>query len=292
MREGFRFPAGPYCGREAVLTTKHGKERALARPFRAALGIIVTVPDEIDTDLLGTFTGEVERVGTPREVAIRKARVGMRASGIPLGLASEGSFGPHPRMPFLIASDHEILAFVDEELGITVVESILTEDTNFSHSSARTMSDLADFMERARFPSHALIVRPNDGLKPDVLVKGITDCDDLNRAVIRCAAASADGMAHVETDMRAHVNPTRQRAIRRVAFRLARRLASPCPACGAPGWGITTTEKGLPCRGCGAPTEWVKHEIFGCARCDCTDARPRSDGRREAEEGQCPLCNP
>ncbi len=291
MRKGFQFSAGPYCGREAVLATKHHKERSLGRPFRAALGIVVTVPDDLDTDMLGTFTGEVERVGTPREVAIRKARMGMRASGIPLGLANEGSFGPHPRVPF-IASDHEVLAFVDEELGITVVESILTEDTNFGHSSARTVGDLADFMKRARFPSHALIVRPNDGLKLDVLVKGITDCDDLDRAVIRCAAASADGMAHVGTDMRAHVNPTRQRAIRRVAFRLARRLASLCPACGTPGWGITGTEKGLPCRGCGTPTEWVKHEIFGCAQCDCTDARPRRDGRREAEEGQCPLCNP
>ncbi len=292
IRERFRFSTGPYSDRVAVLATKHGKERAVARPLRAALGLIVTVRDEIDTDLLGTFTGEVERVGTPREVAINKARLGMRASGIPLGLASEGSFGPHPLIPFLIASDHEILAFVDDDLGITVVEGILTEETNFGHCRARTLSDLATFMKQAQFPSHALIVRPNDGIKPGVLFKGIADLGTLEDAVIRCAAASPDGVAYVETDMRAHLNPTRQKAIRRVAFRLARRLASSCPSCGVPGWGRTGGERGLPCQACGTPTELLKHEIFGCPRCAHTDVKPRSDGRQYAEEGECPYCNP
>jgi hypothetical protein len=165
MKEGLKPDL--YCGQAAVLTTKHGKDRAIARPFRASLGLVITVKDEIDTDQLGTFTGEIERVGTPREVAIRKARLGMEA----------------------------------------------------------------------QFPSHALIVRPNEGLKPGFLFKGVADLETLNGAVMRCAPASGDGWAHVETDMRAHVNPTRQKVIRRPAFRLARRLAAACPSCGAPGWG-------------------------------------------------------
>ena len=276
----------------AILATKHAKERAIARPLRAALGLFVAVPDRIDTDLLGTFTGEVERVGTPREVAIKKARLGMSAYGVALGLASEGSFGPHPLFPLPIACGHEILAFVDDDRGITVIESLLTEETNFDHCPARTMCDLEGFLNRAGFPSHAVIVRPNDGLRSDYLLKGIADLKTLEDAVIRCATASADGAAHVETDMRAHVNPTRQKAIRRLAFRLARRLASPCPSCEAPGWGRTGVEKGLPCRECGTPTELVKHEVFGCASCDRKDVRSRGDEREEAEERHCPLCNP
>lgn len=200
-------PALPYCGRVAVLATKHGKERAVARPLHAATGLVVKVCGEIDTDLRGTFTGEVERVGTPREVAIGKARLGMRATGIPLGLASEGSFGPHPLLPFPLASDHEMLAFVDDELDITVVESLLTEDTNFGHCAARTLNDLAVFVKQAQFPSHSLIVRPNDGLKASFLFKGIHDLATLKDAVIRCAVVSQDGMAHVETDMRALGQP-------------------------------------------------------------------------------------
>jgi len=284
--------AGPYRGRTAVLATQHGKERVVARPLHAAVGLIVTVPAEINTDLLGTFTGDVKRTGTPREVAIRKARLGMAATGVPLGLASEGSFGPHPLMPFVCASDYELMVFVDDEIGFTVVEGILTEVTNFDHCAAQSLSDMVDFLPRARFPSHALIVRPNEGLKPDLLFKGIADHAALAHAVRLCAAASADGLAHVETDMRAHVNPTRQKAIRRAAFRLARRLASLCPSCGTPGWGGTGVERGLPCKACGTPTELVRHEIFGCARCDHKAIKPRDDGLHYAEDNFCPSCNP
>jgi len=284
--------AGPYRGRTAVLATQHGKERVVARPLRAALGLSVTVPAEINTDLLGTFTGDVKRTGTPREVAIRKARLGMSASGLPLGLASEGSFGPHPLMPFSSASDYELMAFVDDEIGIIVVEGILSEVTNFGHCEVWTVDDLADFLPQARFPSHALTVRPKEGLKPELLFKGISDHAALAHAVRRCAAASADGLAHVETDMRAHVNPTRQTAIRQVAFRLARRLASLCPSCGTPGWGGTGVERGLLCETCGAHTELIKQEIFGCARCDHQAVKLRSDGLQYAKEDFCPRCNP
>ena len=284
--------ADHYCGRKAALATKHGKERAIARPLRAGLGLTVTVEEDIDTDVLGTFTGEIERVGTPREVAIRKARMGMEASDLPLGLANEGSFGPHPFIPFFTASDHEILAFVDDNLGITVVEAYLTEHTNFDHWRARTIGDLDAFLKRAEFPSHALIVRPNDGLKHGLIFKGITDIKTLEDAVNRCAAASADGAAHVETDMRAHVNPARRKVIRRAAFRLARRLSTHCPSCGSPGWGRVGSEKGLPCGYCHTPTEMIKHEIFGCPKCDHKEIKPPSDGREYAEQGQCPYCNP
>lgn len=273
----------------AVLTTKHGKERVIARPLQAALGLTVTVADTIDTDLLGTFTGEVDRDGTPREVAVRKARLGMVASGIPLGLASEGSFGPHPFIPFL-ASNFEILAFVDNDIGITVVESFFSEATNFGHVVARTLDDLAGFLPRAKFPSHALILRPGDGLVP--LFKGVANGDTLAQAFRCCAEASADGTVHVETDMRAHLNPTRRATIRRVAFRLARRLATLCAACSSPGWGQVGVERGLPCRTCGTPTEMCFHEVWGCVRCDRLERQPRRDRRQFAEEGECPYCNP
>jgi hypothetical protein len=216
----------------------------------------------------------------------------MEASGVPLGLASEGSFGPHPLIPFSGASDYEMIAFVDAEIGITVVEGYLTEETNFSHWRARSLDDLENFLKKAGFPSHSLIVRPNEGLGPGSLFKGIADFGTLEDVVRSCAATSKDGWAHVETDMRAHVNPTRQKIIRRTAFRLARRLSTFCPSCKAPGWGQIGSKMGLPCISCHTPTEMIKHEIHGCARCNYTEIRPRSDGRKHAEQGQCPYCNP
>ena len=280
-----------YRGRTVVLTTKHGKERSVARPFRFAMSVTVKVAVDIDTDTLGTFTGEIARMGTPREVAISKAFLGLSSTGEKLGLASEGSFVPHPHIPWL-AVDHELLAFVDQELGIEVIESVVTDTTNFGHFRARHVDELREFVQRSRFPSHALIVRPNGGIKPGFLFKGIVDGQALASSVALCSSASGDGLALVETDMRAHMNPTRRRVIRQAAFKLVRRLLTSCPACGAPGWGQTGTEKGLPCCVCGEPTEMVNREILGCASCHHSATQPRSDGRRFASAPQCPSCNP
>lgn len=281
----------PYRGREAVLSTKHGKERACAPPLAASVGLKLRVPDGLDTDTLGTFTGEVPRIGTALEVALRKARLGMARAGLPLGLANEGSFGPHPQLMF-VPGDHEILLFVDDEMGIQVVEETLSAATNFAHKETATVEDLGDFLKQARFPSHGLIVRPNSGLQPGLLFKGITTPPLLAEAVERCAKASEDKLAHVETDMRAHVNPMRQSVLRDLADRLAQRLAARCSQCGAPGWGVVDVVRGLPCEGCGQETDWVREEIYGCPRCELRHNRPRSDGRRHANARDCPLCNP
>ena len=288
---GRQLTAHPYQGRKAALATKHQKERVLRQPLRAAVGIKVYVPRDLDTDLLGTFSGEVDRHGTPREVALRKARLGMKAAGLSLGLASEGSFGPDPRLPF-VPADHELLGFVDDELGIEVVEQILSPKTNFAHDAAKTFEDLKDFLARAYFPSHGLIVRPNSGLQPGLLFKGITKFEALKEALERCASASADGLAHVETDMRAHMNPTRRQVLREVAVQLGRRLATLCPECRTPGWGLVDVVRGLPCEWCDGETELVRTEIHGCTCCEYRESHPRSDGLRVASPRDCSWCNP
>ncbi len=284
-------PKSEYDGHKVILTTKHGKDKAIARPTWQALRAVVEVCPQIDTDVLGTFSGEVERVGTPREVALKKARLGLNLTGARLGVANEGSFGPHPAFPW-IPSDHELLVFIDRDRDIEISEGLLTEVTNYAQCQARRIDDLTQFLERALFPSHALIVRPRHGNGPGLLFKGITDLQSLRAAISQCASASEDGLAHVETDMRAHLNPTRMRMIRRLAHRFARRIATACPCCQTPGWGQIRAKRGLPCRACGEPTELVVNEILGCVRCDFILPKPRRDGKREADESACPICNP
>ncbi|MDA8204560.1 MAG: hypothetical protein M0Z36_00690 [Thermaerobacter sp.] len=290
MSEGQNTPH-PYQGRKAVLTTKHQKERVLSAPLQAAVGFTICVPDDIDTDLLGTFTGEIDRRGTPREVALQKARLGMKIAQLSLGLASEGSFGPHPQWLF-VPADHELLAFVDDDLGIEVVEQILSTKTNFANDTGRTIEDLNDFLARARFPSHGVIVRRNSGFQPELLFKGITTFDALKQALQRCVDASMDGLAHVETDMRAHINPTRRQVLGEVAMQLGRRLAARCPRCRTPGWGLVDVSRGLPCEWCGGETNLVREEIHGCPRCEYHESYPRSDGLITASPDNCPWCNP
>jgi len=71
--------------------------------------------------------------------------------------------------------------------------------------------------ERVRFPSHGLIVRPNVTRGTINFVKGIVDGEELGNAVAHAAASSADGHAFVQTDMRAHLNPTRMRPLAKLA---------------------------------------------------------------------------
>jgi hypothetical protein len=148
-----------YRGRKAVLATMHGKERAIEEPMRTLLGLEIEVGD-VDTDSLGTFTGEIARPGTKRETAIAKARLGMRRTGCPVGLASEGSYGPHPFVPFL-PTGTELLVLVDDANGYIVQESLVCEKTTFDHVTATDVGMIKAFLDRVRFPGHAVIVQPN-----------------------------------------------------------------------------------------------------------------------------------
>lgn len=284
--------AHPYACQPVALATKHSKEQAIAPALARTPGLRVVVPDDLDTDQLGTFTGETDRPAPPDQTALLKAQLGIQATSLPRALASEGAFGPHPHA-FLLAGAQEILAFVDTELGIEVVEQQLTHHTNFAHTTTATLdAAVLRFAERVGFPSHGLVVRPNAGHPNGTLTKGIRRRTALTGAIALAARTSPDGLARIETDMRAHHNPTRKRQIALLARRLAARLTTPCPACGTPGYGTVDAERGLPCTACATPTEWIAVEIDGCTRCADRTRRPRRDRLTAADPAHCPCCNP
>ena len=307
-----------YRGRKAALATMHGKERVIEAPMRTLLGLEIEVEDE-DTDALGTFTGEIARPGTMRETAISKARLGMRRTGCPVGLASEGSYGPHPFVPFL-PTGTELLVLVDDANGYIIQESLVCEKTNFDHLTATDIGMIEAFLDRVRFPGHALIVQPNQpveergarlaayarrlmqaaafrrsiaaGPAKSIIYKGVQCEDALKAAFDECARLSQDEQVLVTTDMRAFANPTRMNSICLLADRLAERVACPCPACGAPGYGRVEPKRGLPCAFCGHPTDLVAFEVMGCIACECSEERPRPDGATSAPATYCAWCNP
>ncbi|RKN41046.1 DUF6671 family protein [Micromonospora endolithica] len=279
--------ASPFRGVVASLATMHGKQWALRPLLRRRLGLSLRLAD-VDTDVLGTFTGEVRRAGSARETVVRKARLGMAATGSPVGLASEGAFGPHPVAPWT-AADVEYVALLDDRTGLTVVEHVVSVETNHGHvvTDGRDLAAVLAFLRGVGFPHHAVVVRPAAGTAQPV--KGIGRLTDVLAAVRRACAESADGAAVLCADLRAHVNPTRMRVIAAAGERLARRLATPCPACAAPGFGPVGAEPGLPCRDCGTPTPRDALLIFGCDRCPYRSRRPLADA---ADPGSCPVCNP
>ena len=280
------------CGSLAAIATMHGKERVIAPVLSAGLGLQCRVPAGLDTDRFGTFSRE--RIRTANALEAAREKVAAAFAMMPearVAIASEGSFGPHPQIPFAPLG-RELVVLIDRVTGLEIAGHDATLDLRYAHVIARTTQDAEAFGERIGFPEHALIVMGCAGDHPDphiALCKGITTSQALAEAVGTAIALS--GAAFVETDMRAHHNPTRMRAIERASRDLIARYQSRCPACATPGFAVTQRIAGLPCKWCGAPTALPLAEVFTCTACGHREERSVI-GQTTADPGNCDLCNP
>lgn len=281
-----------YAGSAIILTTKHAKSMAIAAAFWDKLEANV-LEYVADTDKLGTFSGEVERQESALECARRKCEWALDrfAKKVDFALASEGSFGPHPFIPFLPCNS-EILYFIDRKRDFHLHLSHFSNHTNYQMQEIQSFEELESFADKAQFPSHALIIRPDSKKVPAPIFKGINTLSMLKKAYTQSMKLSVGGTIWVETDMRAHLNPSRMMVISELAEKLADRLASICPKCDTPGWGRVRVERGLECGECGLETELVKSEIFGCTKCHYEEIRSPSHGLNNAEPSNCAYCNP
>lgn len=283
----------PFRGRLAVLATMHRKEQAIAPVLEEALGLQVEVPPGLDTDRFGTFTREVPRPGTQLATARLKAQAALAA--VPeadFGIASEGSFGPHPWLPW-VAGGRELIVLMDRAGGFELIGADLTAETNWGSRLVSSVADALAFAQSVGFPSHAVVVMGVRNGEPDVsngVYKGLMTTEELEVAVR--VVLEQQGAAHVESDMRAYVNPTRMQAIERAARDLARRALSRCPHCGRPGFDVVERREGLPCAECGMPTRRIRMEIVGCSGCDFREERAPATGQTLASPAECDRCNP
>ncbi len=270
------------------MATIHGKDLAVAPPFRRLLGAEVVVAPDVDTDTLGTFSGEVARPGPVVETCAIKAELAFRTLDVDCAIASEGSYGPIERVP-LRPAGVEIMAFVDRRRGLRIIETLATHRTNWRLLRFKAGDPAAPVAVKALgFPEYGVFVIANsDASRP---IKGLTRLDEVVSAIDQEASRSDDGLAIVIADMRAHRNPTRMKVLRALSWKLAKRLQRLCPQCGVPGFGHIDSRRGLPCEDCGAPTDWIDFEIDGCSNCGHAVARPRKDGRRTAPRLSCSSC--
>ncbi len=89
-------------------------------------------PNELNTDQLGTFSGEIERVLSPIDAAREKCKLAFESTDIDLVISSEGSFGPHPSY-FFAPSDEEYLVLKDWKNDFEIVVKTWSLDTNYGH---------------------------------------------------------------------------------------------------------------------------------------------------------------
>lgn len=275
-------------GRKLVIATAHGKEKVIAPALETALGVRCFVPENFNSDQFGTFSGEQARTDDPVTTARNKCRAAMELSGCDLGIASEGSFGPHPHL-FFVPADEEFLLLIDRREGVEILVRELSTDTNFGSSTVHNLNELESFAGKAGFPAHGLILGSADG-KKSTLVKGIHDLAQLREAFERLVQAY--GAVHVETDMRAMHNPSRMEVIAAATSRLIERVGQRCTACDCPGFAVGDVIRGLPCGQCGMPTRLVKQEIWQCQRCKHQETKPAAGEAATAEPMYCDFCNP
>jgi hypothetical protein len=277
-----------FRGRTLLIVTQHAKEEVLAPVLEEALGVRCVVSEGFDTDRLGTFSGEVHREEDSLSTARKKCLHGMEKMGLDLAVASEGSFGPHPTIPFIPADD-EWLVLIDQKHDIEIVVREISTNTNFQGTEVSSEDDLLAFAGRAGFPSHGLILK--DAANPFTrVVKGITRSDVLIDTFHRLT--SDFGKAYIETDMRAMFNPTRMAVIKSAALKLAEKTRSECPVCQRPGFGVTEAREGLPCALCHAPTRSTLSHIYTCLKCGHREEKMYPAGKTLESAMYCDLCNP
>jgi hypothetical protein len=280
-----------FKNRVAVLATMHKKERVIAPLFEKELGIKVTVP-QFNTDKFGSFTREIERSGSQIEAARLKAQQVLLFTGESLGIASEGSFAPHPSLP-LASCNREVVIFIDKENDLEIIGEELSFDTNHSHLKVRDIQQAMDFAKKVGFPEHGLVVMLNQYPdSSDEIIKGIDTQEELIEAINNSLKKSVNGTVHLETDMRAMYNPTRMKNIEKATYNLIEKINSLCPKCSTPGFDIIQRIPGLPCEWCSAPTTLTKSVIYKCQKCGFRKEKLFPDGKKFANPAQCMYCNP
>jgi ribosomal protein S27AE len=278
-----------FHGRKVVLATMHGKEKVIAPILEKELGVQVILPQNFDSDQFGTFTGDKARTGNQLEAARLKVKSAMKLTGADIGIASEGSFGAHPSIPF-IPSNFELILLVDAKNDLEIRGHHRSSDTNMSGQYVSSAEEAVEFAKKIGFPEHAVVVRKSEKSNSSIQ-KGIRSENELIRHVKTLLGGFFTKRVYIETDMRAHMNPTRMEKIGQATKDLVANINSQCPDCGTPGFVIFDVRNGLVCGQCKMPTESPLAYIRKCQKCGTEKTMPREDKKYE-DPGMCNWCNP
>ena len=272
-----------------ALITKHEKARWIA-PYLAPLGYEVYASNMFDTDILGTFSGEVERTLSPMDAALTKAKKACELTDADWGLGSEGSFGGGPA-PGMINWNDELLCLYQASTGMVI----------YAHAAGPTpVQDLTLDgrvpleQKLLRLPNQRWILRSEHNIEEGVengvdkrVEKGLSAkqlLDSLEQI------ESSSRKVKIEPDLRAMNCPERQKMIAKAAEDLVRRLSVTCPQCQAFNFVVKEKQSGLPCTLCTLPTEQAKSWVRICDYCGY-----RNDEivqQKGADPTHCQFCNP
>ena len=268
---------------EALLVTKHQK-RALIAPALADLGWTLRSV-EVDTDVLGTFSGDIARTTGPLETARRKALLGRDLGQEPWLLASEGTIAPST---LGIPLNLELVVAVDRA-SLTTITGHASRFAGVAHRFVvdhRTPTEeILRHCTEADLPHHRLLVSAEDRSFP--AVGGLASADEVLEVLSRFRRRGRKLV--IQTDFRAHLCPSRQAVIAAAAEDLARRLRHRCPRCAGVGFGCEEVIAGRACASCQWPTDEAALERWRCPWCSFTEEHRIVE---LADPRHCGRCNP
>ena len=275
-----------FKGRRVCVATMHKKESMIGPLFEKAFEVTYTTADALNTDAFGTFSGEKERINSPIETARQKCLAAFDLTQLDLVIASEGSFGPHPLYGFL-PCDEELVLLKDFKNDLEFSMTHRSTTTNFSLTTVSSFEAATQFLKQIGFPQHAVIIKiPNT----PILYKGIDTTGTFGQLFHQLLKNHS--VIHLETDMRAHYNPTRMQVIRETVVKLIDKIKCVCPACQHPGYSVTQSIPGLPCGHCLLPTRSTLAHVSTCTKCQFSEENKFPLGKREEDPMYCDFCNP
>ncbi|MEN9968035.1 MAG: hypothetical protein RIR94_204 [Bacteroidota bacterium] len=265
---------------QLLLSSKHKKEKLLQSLFDP-YGVKLSTNLDFDTDQFGTFCGTTPRLEGPKITVKEKCLAGMAFDNKRQGLASEGSFGPHPHFPFLTLNE-EWLLYIDLDNNLEVYghsQSLEVCHQQFHYQDR----DLDSFLTRIQFGTQGLVLK--NAKNGEIIAKGITKIDHLMDLIQKHPKWT------IETDLRAHLNPTRQKNIIAAGSDLITRMQSRCPKCAHPDFSVRTYSGQLKCSYCQKPTQTQQFLEYQCTNCLHQMIEKRKD--KVLEDPQfCNHCNP
>lgn len=274
--------------RNLLIATKHGKEEVLRPLFEKALKVHCLISTDFDTDVFGTFSGEIVRKEDALSTLRKKCLAAMEYYNCDLAVASEGSFGPHPAA-FFATGDDELLIFIDLKNNIEIIGRKLALETNFATKECTDIASFHQFLDQVQFPSHKVILK-NAANKPSQIYKDIADAEHADR--IFQTLLENNESVFVETDMRAMNNPTRMKVIKEAAENTIEKIKSLCPQCHFPGFSVVSSVAGLPCSLCNKATKSILYNVYSCGKCHFSENKYFPRNIQSEDPMYCNNCNP
>ncbi len=279
-----------FKNRKLVIATMHQKENVIKPILEKELNVHCFLLKNFNTDKFGTFTKEIKRTWNMLEAARLKINHAMDISWYDLWVSSEWSFWLHSSMPF-INSNFELTLLIDRKNNLEIRWHHLSPNTNINGKYVKNINDAVKTAKKWGFPKHWIIVRLKENSK-FFIYKNIHTEFDLKKAVNKILSLPFTKRVYIETDMRAHKNPTRMKNIELSIKNLLKNIKSECPKCWSPWFVVTNTKWWIPCWMCWLPTNVPMYEILSCSKCNFNKESKIEKYGDYIDPWQCPNCNP